>query len=249
MIDNSFLSVLSLAAVVIGGLGAILGGLSVVLHTIAPRTKTTVDDRLAADVDAAHDKLDQVLGLLRGIAPGTTTGSASTSSLAIAPSAAPAASATPSSASKASTVAAVALLAAMVGGGALAPGCSTVSSDVKAFANGAVTCAKADEVQAKALGLQLGIDALAGLLGSQDAETVWAKVAADAEAGAKSQGVAVGACAFDGVIANVEKILHPTTPGTATSALAAATAVDPLAAGRAALVAFERAHGVTSVMR
>jgi hypothetical protein len=158
----------------------------------------------------------------------------------------------PSSAAKAGTVATVALLAAVIGGISLVPACSTVSSDVKAFANGAVTCAKADAVQAKALGLQLGVDALAGFLAGQDAITVWNKVAADAEAGAKTQGVAVGACAFDGVIADVEKILHPTTPGTATSALTAtgaATAVDPLAAGRAALAAFESAHGVTSVMQ
>jgi hypothetical protein len=226
---------------VLGGLGAILGGISVILHAIAPRTKTQLDDRAAAGVDAAHAKLDQVLGLLRGIVPG---GSAS-----VPPAATPSAASAPSSGAKASTVAAVALLAAMIGGVALAPGCSTISSDVKAFESGAVACAKADSAQAKALGLQLGIDALAGLLAGQDAETMWAKVTADAEAGAKSQGIAVGACAFDGVIADVEKILHPTTPGTATSALAVATAVDPLAAGRAALAAFERAHGVTSVVR
>jgi hypothetical protein len=104
MLDSSFLSVLTLAAVVIGGLGAILGGLAVVLHAVAPRTKTTVDDRLAADVDAAHDKLDELLGLLRGIVPGTTTSLAPTGSLAIATSAAAAAGSAPST----STVAPVA---------------------------------------------------------------------------------------------------------------------------------------------
>lgn len=37
---------------------AVLSGASIVLHVIAPRTKTTVDDRLVA-------KLDELLGLLR----------------------------------------------------------------------------------------------------------------------------------------------------------------------------------------
>lgn len=224
MIDSNFLSILALIAVVLGGLGAILGGTSVILHAIAPRTKTQLDDRAAAGVDAAHAKLDQVLGLLRGIVPSASSAPNST----------------------ASTLLPILMLAGIAVG---VEGCSTISSGVKAFESGAVACAKADSAQAKALGLQLGIDALAGLLAGQDAETVWAKVAADAEAGAKSQGIAVGACAFDGVIADVEKILHPTTPGTATSALVVATAVDPLAAGRAALAAFERAHGVTSVVR
>lgn len=51
-------TVLATIALVLAGVGAILGGLSPVLHAIASRTKTTVDDRLAADVDAAHVKAD-----------------------------------------------------------------------------------------------------------------------------------------------------------------------------------------------
>ena len=93
MLDNSFLSVLAFAAVIIGGLGAILGGISVVLHAIAPRTKTTADDRLAVGFDTAHAKLDQVLGLLREILP---AGSVLTT-----PIAPPSASSAPSSTSAA----------------------------------------------------------------------------------------------------------------------------------------------------
>lgn len=72
MFDNSILNFLAFAAVLIGGLGGILGGVSIVLHAIAPRTKTTVDDQLAAGVDAAHAKLDQVLDLLRGVVPASS---------------------------------------------------------------------------------------------------------------------------------------------------------------------------------
>lgn len=113
MTDN-ILSVLALAAVVIGGLGAILGGLSVVLHAIAPRTKTMVDDQLAADVDAAHDKLDEVLGLLRGIVPASSAQTTPTSTTSA-----------PSTAAKAGTVVTVVLLAA-IGGVSLAPACHTL---------------------------------------------------------------------------------------------------------------------------
>ena len=36
---------------------AILSAISVILHVVAPRTKTTVDDKLLGYVDAAKDKL------------------------------------------------------------------------------------------------------------------------------------------------------------------------------------------------
>lgn len=52
-------------ALILGGIATLLAGLSVVLHAVAPRTKTTVDDKLADSVDAAHTKLDEVLAALR----------------------------------------------------------------------------------------------------------------------------------------------------------------------------------------
>lgn len=240
--DSSTLNFLAFGAVLIGGIGGILGGVSIVLHAIAPRTKTVVDDELAAGVDAAHDKLDEALGLLRMVVPASSAPSSTTSTVA-----------SPARNPQSGRVTLGVLLAAAlpvliaVGIGMCIGACSTIGTDVKAFENGAVACAKADSAQAKALGLQLGVDALGGFLAGEDEATIWNKVTADAEAAAKTQGIAVGACAFDGVLADVEKILHP--PGTETSTLAARAAVDPLAGGRAALAAFERAHGVTSVVR
>jgi len=37
--------------------GAVLGAASLVLHVVAPRTKTTADDKLLDLVDKAKDKL------------------------------------------------------------------------------------------------------------------------------------------------------------------------------------------------
>lgn len=224
---------LALIAAVGVGLGAVLGGAAAILHAIAARSKNATVEAIAKDIDSVHDKLDQGLDLMRRVAPATSTP-------------------TPSIVKTPQAGFAVRRLLAVVGGLGMVVlvACATITADVKAFEAGAVACAKADTAQAKALGLQLGIDALAGVLAGQDAATVWAKVTADAEAGAKTQGVAVGACAFDGVIADLEKILHPTPPpDTATSALTASATVDPLAAGRAALAAFEARHGVTSVTR
>jgi hypothetical protein len=97
MIDTGF---------VLAVVGAVLGAASMVLHVVAPRTKTTIDDQL-------RDDIDEVLAFVRSLPPpGTATASA--------PSSAP----SPSSTSKAGSVATVALLAVALGGGALAPACA-----------------------------------------------------------------------------------------------------------------------------
>lgn len=44
--------------------GVVLGGLSAVLHVIAPRTKNTVDDKI-------RDDIDEVLAFVRGIPAGS----------------------------------------------------------------------------------------------------------------------------------------------------------------------------------
>lgn len=120
--------------------------------------------------------------------------------------------------------------------------CATVKSDLVAFKDGAVTCLKSDEPAAKALGLELITIAAADLLQGKSPEDTFEDVKVRAEAGAKSQGVAVAACAFDDTLAKLESLLHPKAP-----ALFATFERDPLDAGRAALGAFEAAHGVTSV--
>jgi hypothetical protein len=60
---------LFLTGVVLGGVGVILGGISMILHAIAPRTRTTIDDRAAAGVDAFRTELATLSSLLRGLAP------------------------------------------------------------------------------------------------------------------------------------------------------------------------------------
>lgn len=62
----------ALLGMLLGGFATILGGVSVILHVIAPRTKTTIDNKVAAvvdeirdDVGGAHDKLDQVLAIVK----------------------------------------------------------------------------------------------------------------------------------------------------------------------------------------
>lgn len=60
-------------AIILGALGSILGGTSILLHLIAPRTKTLLDDHAAAAVDALVAKLKAItpgLGLLFVIALG-----------------------------------------------------------------------------------------------------------------------------------------------------------------------------------
>jgi hypothetical protein len=64
MIDTSFLLALT---------GAVLGAASMVLHVVAPRTKTPIDDEL-------RDDLDEVLAFIRGQQSPPVT--AATSSLA-----------------------------------------------------------------------------------------------------------------------------------------------------------------------
>jgi hypothetical protein len=68
-------SVAVIVGLVLGGLGSILGIVSTVLHAIAPRTKTTVDDSLRDGVDVVRGDIAVLTALLRGLlgqaAPGT----------------------------------------------------------------------------------------------------------------------------------------------------------------------------------
>jgi len=114
--------------------------------------------------------------------------------------------------------------------------CATVKSELVAFKDGAVTCLKSDEPAAKALGLELVTVAAADLLSGKSPEDTFEDVTALAETGAKTQGISVAACAFDDVVADLERFLHPVP------------ALVPDEAQRA-LAAFKATHGVTSVLR
>lgn len=203
--DTSFL---------IGLIGAILGAASMLLHVIAPRTKTPVDDEW-------RDDIDEVLRFIRG----------------------PGAAATAPKPPGAGAGGAMMLLLLVAGvGGFIQPSCAA-GAKVSAIEAGVVTCARGDIPAAKALGLQLGTEALGQLLlaGAVD----WPALEAEAEAAAKAQGLAVASCAFGDLVAELDRALHPTPASSAPSARVAV--VEPLAGAHAALAAFERAHGITRI--
>lgn len=126
--------------------------------------------------------------------------------------------------------------------------CAAAKADAKAIEAGVVTCAKGDVPAAKSLGLQLGTEALGGLLAGKTEAQIWAQVSADAEAASKTQGLAVASCAFGPLVADLDRLLHPApAPGVAAQGLTARAEVDPLAGGRAALAAFQGRHGITRI--
>lgn len=176
-------------------IASVLSAASMALHFIAPRTKTTVDDTLAA-------KVDELLALIRGISPAPPS---VTVTNVTSPAPTPAPMGGP---------AVTAMLVALLFGGMVTQGCAswdTVKADTSAVAHGAVVCAKADVPAIQALGLLLTTEALASALGGHGIP--WAQLELEAEAGAKAQGVAVGSCAFGQLIADLAKLLPaPTTP-------------------------------------
>jgi hypothetical protein len=127
--------------------------------------------------------------------------------------------------------------------------CATLKGELVAFKNGTVTCLKDAEPSARELGLELITLATADLLQGKSPEDAFADVKGRAEAGAVTRGVPVAACAFDGVIADLEKLLHPTVASGVEAGMFRVDGPDVLVAGRVALGAFEAAHGVTSVRR
>lgn len=131
----------------------------------------------------------------------------------------------------------------LAGAGSLTA-CATLKADATAIAAGVVTCAKGDVPAAKALGLQLGTEALADVLAGRTEAQIWTHVSADAEAATKVQGLAVASCGFGGLVAELDQLLHPAPAGVATQGLATNAAVDPLAGGRAALAAFAARHRI-----
>lgn len=51
---------MSTIAIILGALGSILGGTSILLHLLAPRTKTLLDDHAAAVIDKLVEKLKAI---------------------------------------------------------------------------------------------------------------------------------------------------------------------------------------------
>jgi len=111
MIDTRFLLALA---------GAVFGAASMVLHVVAPRTKTTIDDQL-------RDDLDEVLAFIRGQQPPPATTTIAVSS-------------GPSSTAPIGTAASAALLAAVIGGVSLMPACHSAGPAVASGIVAAFDC-------------------------------------------------------------------------------------------------------------
>jgi hypothetical protein len=149
-IGAELMTLLAVIAVVLGGLGSILGGLSVALHAIAARTKTSVDDTLAAEVDAGHAKLDALLSFLRGLSIPTT---ASTTTLqdtspdattTITSPQTPSAKVAQAGRASLSMIAALTLGAAVLGAGIAITGCATLRSTASTGLNAFIDCEAPD---------------------------------------------------------------------------------------------------------
>ena len=125
-------------------------------------------------------------------------------------------------------------------------GCAATKAQIESVAHGAVVCAKADIPAAKALGLQLATEALVSMFAGHGIP--WERLASEAEAAAKVQGVAVGSCAFGDLIAELAKLPPPPSWSGSTEAFGAvARTQDPLAAGRRALESLKVRLGITSI--
>lgn len=237
----SWLTYAGIAIAAVGGLVKVLEVLLAGLTWLAPRTKTTVDDTIRDDVRVLRDDVKAVLSVVGGLVPATGVPTATSEK--------PTAPATPQnvvSIAKAPAMLFVLLLGALTA--QALTGCATIKSDAATIEAGVVTCAKGDIAAAKALGLQLGTEALADLLTGKTSAQIWAQVSTDAEAAAKTQGLAVASCGFGGLVAELDKLLHlAPAAGTTTQGLTANAAVDPLAGGRAALAAFAAAHQITRI--
>lgn len=213
---------IALAVAVIGGLLRILDVVIGGMNWLAPRTKTTLDDKALKFAKAAHDRLDEIEKILARFVP------ADPAPVAKAPQAG---------------FSTLGMLLAVAAAGALIA-CAAVKSEVKAIEAGVVACAKADKAKIQALGVQLGTAALVSLVttGSID----WSALESQSESAAKTQGLEVAACAFGGLVADLQALfdsVHPTAP----QALLAP--VSPLDGSAEALASFQTANGITRIVQ
>lgn len=124
-----------------------------------------------------------------------------------------------------------------------ASGCASLRSEVKAVGNQVVTCAKADQGKAQALGLQLAMQAVTQFILTGHID--WAPLADTAESGVKAQGLEVASCAFKDTVDKIQAFLA--------QAGQAAGGPQPLVAapiadgGSAALAAFQIRHSIAAI--
>jgi hypothetical protein len=228
-----WLSIIATTGVVLVGLGAILGYVSAALHWLAPRTKTTLDDRAAAGVDVIRSDIAELAGAVRaiaGAAPAPSPVSVSVTNHTVP-------SDLPVTVTK--SVPAVALLAMLlVGAIALQPACSgTTQVRATAGATAALNCEQSDLAAAALDGLALASTAiLSTISGSGHPDATALKAALGA---IKSDGLR---CAVAGAIATM------LTPAPAPAGAPAAAGLDVDAGElRAAFASVRAGWGVSSV--
>jgi len=242
VVPSSGDSTMAMIALIVGIVSAVGMGISNALHIIAPRTKTTLDDRALA-------KLDEALGLLRLIPVPTRPTQAELDALkleadrhfATVSGAAPATSFDTKTAITAKLpqsgrvhigAALVLALVALITMPLL--GCNTLSSAPGAAGTAVIDCAKADAAAITTLVSELGADAVTTALGTGSAD--WGKLEADAI----GQGKVIGGCALAEFVAALGKAK---APAVASARVATVPQPTPADQGRAALERFRAQMG------
>lgn len=186
-------AIMAVVSLVVAGIAVLLGGASMVLHAIAPRTKTTLDDRAAAGVDAI--RLDiaklasafQSLGFPAASAPAPSPVTVSVTNHTVPSDPPPTVTTTPVGAGPVAAL----LIALLLGTVALQPACGVPATAGHAI----VDCTKADKGALEA--------ATVRLLSAPS----WAALEAEAIAA----GETIGGCALLAVITSY----HPPTVASA----------------------------------
>jgi hypothetical protein len=160
----------------INGAERMLGGLRILLGVIAPRTKTTADDKLLAVVGKLDDAAIKIRDALGGLATAPATATAS-------PPTVTETSEKPTAPNRVANLGG--LLALLIAGASLQPGCAAAHKAPAAAGHALGDCAKADALPIAVLVAAWAVDAvIAGRVN-------WQSV----EAGALAQGKVIGYCA------------------------------------------------------
>lgn len=208
-------SPMSTVALVLAAVAAVLGGLSMALHIIAPRTKTTLDDRVLT-------KIDDFLSLMRGVAlPVVTTTD-------------PLGNTTTVKLKESGRVSLGVIIITAVAAMLVLPliGCDTLGNAPGAAKDAVIDCAKADVAAITVLVSELGADAVTTAIGTGQAD--WHKLEQDAIA----QGKVIGGCALAQFVAALGKSSASSPAPQGFVAMPA-----PADDGRAALERFRSAVG------
>jgi len=168
--------------------GALLAAASIVLHVVAPRTKTTVDDAL-------RDDIDEVLAFIRGQQPSRPQRTT--------PPPTP-----PTIAGK--TTAIVLVVALGLGAGPMVLSCSAIRASPDAAKTAMIDCLKADVPAIAGVLAELGAAATLAALGNGAID--WQQI----ETASWAQGKVVGGCALAEFVAQLGKSAAPATPTVAT---------------------------------